>query len=355
MPRDVNWLTNNPEVQAIVEGVIAAREALEPIPVHNPDINPPAQEFHIPDPQPEGDALYHRQSTLGLNTDIGVTLIGCGGVGVWVALSLALAGVDRIDLYDGDTLSTHNLNRYPLPMGFVGEAKSLALAQWLSTLRPKGSFQARGEFNPDFHSNNVLGWIVCATDSLKSRQMAYRMATTAGSYYLEVGADGEGWSLSPCPPEFSTELEDQAGYQVTPVHVGPCMMAGAAAAYYILHSQVPVDSHVGKWDGQRITLATMSEEDYPTVTCKVGECGFRLHRDYSIKMIQHVRAAHFRDMGLAEARDLVNSWWDEDSRTAEEVAEDSNLAIAAPDTEIVFDPVGNPAFREVERDENEQA
>jgi hypothetical protein len=309
MPRDVNRLTNNPEVQAIVERVIAAREALEPIPVHNPDINPPAQEFHIPDPQPEGDALYHRQSTLGLNTDIGVTLIGCGGVGVWVALSLALAGVDRIDLYDGDILSTHNLNRYPLPMGFVGEAKSLALAQWLSTLRPKGSFQARGEFNPDHHGYNCLAWVVCATDSLASRKMSYEASKLNGSSYLEVGADGEGWSLSPTPPEFSTELEDQAGYQVTPVHVGPCMMAGAAAAYYILHGQVPVDSHIGRWDGQRITLATMSEESYPTVTCE--ECGFRVSKvNGFIDMIKHVREAHFREMGLVEARGLVQGWWD---------------------------------------------
>lgn len=281
-------------------------------PIHNPDIEPIVQEFHIPEVEQaeEGDVLYQRQSTLGLYTDTSVSLIGCGGVGVWCALSLALAGVENIDLYDGDTLSIHNLNRYPLPMGFIGEAKSLALAQWLSILRPKGNFQARGEFNPEYHNQHVRNWVICATDSLASRKMAYSSAQDAGASYLEVGADGEGWSLSPNPPEFSTELEGQAGYQVTPVHVGPCMMAGAAAAYYVLHGQVPVDSHVGKWDGQRITLATMPEETFETFTC--GMCEFRTSKlGRLIQMIKHVRTAHVPNMSLAEAKALVESWLDD--------------------------------------------
>lgn len=349
MPRDANPM--NPEIQAAIDRIVRAREAVEAAvevvqPTFNPTIEAPAQEFVVR-PEPvveEGDALYNRQSTLGLNTDTGVTLIGCGGVGVWVALSLALAGVERIDLYDGDTLSTHNLNRYPLPMGFVGETKSLALAQWLSVLRPKGNFQARGEFNPEYHAGNTLSWVVCATDSLVSRKMAHQVAIGNGGYYLEVGADGESWSLSPVPPEFSTELEEQAGYQVTPVHVGPCMMAGAAAAYYILHSQVPVDSHVGKWDGQRITLATMSEEAYATVECV--ECSWRCREKDLIAMIRHVRAVHYPIMTLAVAKAMVQAWWAPPDSLDEDVVEEAQLAVAAV-TEI--------ADWDQEEQENEQA
>lgn len=314
--------------------------ALENEPFHDPEIGEaPAQEFVIPEALEEGATLYQRQGPLNLQPNTAVTLIGCGGVGVWVALSLALAGVQYIDLYDGDTLSIHNLNRYPLPQGFIGESKSLALAQWLSLLRPDGEFVARGEFNPLHHAGQVKEWVVCATDSLKSRQMSYQAAQGAGSYYLEVGADGEGWSLSPNPPEFSTELEDQAGYQVTPVHVGPCMMAGAAAAYYILHGRVPIDSHIGKWDGQRVTLSSMPEEDYPTVEC--GMCAYRLARDGQfITMIKHVREAHQVNglpMGLIEARALVQGWWDE---AQPEVVEPEVVEVAAQLAEIAAIPDG---------------
>jgi hypothetical protein len=328
VPRDVNDPIT-PEAQAAIERILAARVEAEIVervaqaqPTHNPDIDAtPTHLFEVPaTPEVEEAGLYQRQAAIpGLYPGTSVSLVGCGGVGVWVALSLALAGVGRIDLYDGDTLSLHNLNRYPLPQSFVGEAKSLALAQWLSLLRPEGEFNARGEFNPDLHYNNILNWVVCATDSLASRLMAHKAATAFGASYLEVGADGEGWSLSPTPPEFSTDLEEVAGYQVTPVHVGPCMMAGAAAAYYILHGRTPVDSHLGRWNGQSLRMESRSEENYPTVTCQF--CGWRVMRDGGlIGMIKHVRDE--RGMGLVEAKALVDKWFGVDLLPPEELEDD---------------------------------
>ena len=308
-------------------------------PVHDPNIEAEiTPNFEVPvTPQGEGGGLYDRQESLHLVNGISVTLIGCGGVGVWVALALALGGVRRIALYDGDTLSLHNLNRYPLPPTFVGELKSAALAQWISLLRRDGEFNPRGEFNPEHHGHNLGDWVVCATDSLASRKMAFAAASHYGSFYLEVGADGETWSLSPNPPEFSTELEDVAGYTVTPVHVGPCMMAGAAAAYYVLHNRRPLDSHSCKWDGQRVDFESMAEEDYPTVECQM--CGWKEPKAHGlINMVKHVRGVHDSQLGLADAVALVRGWWAEGE---EEVLPDQ----ARP--EIVFDPVGNPAFREV--------
>src|SRR6266513_2786827 len=79
-------------------------------PVHVPEV--PANEVFevppapIPEPTNERGPIYQRQATLGLTTPI-VVLIGCGGVGCWVALSLVLGGVDDITLFDGDSISSH--------------------------------------------------------------------------------------------------------------------------------------------------------------------------------------------------------------------------------------------------------
>ena len=192
------------------------------------------------------DGLYERQESLGLARPY-VAIVGCGGVGVWAALAIALGGAERVELYDSDDISIHNLNRLPFSLDSLGQPKSVALAGWLSSLRPELDVQARANFEPKLHNFANINWVVCCTDSLKSRKMVHAAAKLAQCNYLELGADGERWTLGYEPPQFSTELEQNAGYQTVPVHVGPCMMAGAAAAYYVLHNCVPSGDHVGQW------------------------------------------------------------------------------------------------------------
>lgn len=301
-----------------------------------------------PDPMPALEAapnpvdpLYERQSTLGLLAP-SVTIIGCGGVGCWVALSLVLGGVKELHLYDGDTLSLHNLNRFPLPPSQNGEMKSVALSRWLGTLRPDIDIRARGKFMNGVH-NLETSWVVCATDSLKSRQMVYGMAIDYGAYYLEVGADGERWSMSPNPPEFATELEEEPGYQTVPVHVGPCMMAGAAAAYYVLHNQSLKDSFTVDWDKGPVywsrsrdgwgglkfnsMVETPPPADIQTLTC--DNCNRQLEVNL-INIIRHLREE--RSLSLLDAKRIAEAMIAEfraaqvvnqaEAEVAEELAQD---------------------------------
>lgn len=267
------------------------------------------------------DPLYERQASLGLSRP-SVFLVGAGGVGCWVALSLVLGGVDRLTIFDGDTISLHNLNRFPLSESSVGELKSMELAKWLRTLRPKAdNISARGMFDPDTDPNlaNISPtWMVCCTDSLKSRKLCHKFAIDNGMNYLEVGADGERWTLSPQPPEFSTELEDNPGYQTVPVHVGPCMMAGAAVSYYVLHNTVPTVSHLIDWDkgpvynnSPRIygslSIASIDESKpyqsgYPMIPCP--KC-HSLVEGNLINLIKHLREEF--NLGLVEAKAMAES------------------------------------------------
>ena len=237
------------------------------------------------------DAIYARQQSLGLQgSELTVCVIGCGGVGCWVALALAMGGIRELLLFDGDSLSEHNLNRLPFPLASVGQLKSEALANWLQSLRPDLEIQARGAWDRRLHArcykstaNEYINWVVCATDSLKSRQAVYSwVREDVGCHYLELGADGERWTMGAEPPQFSTALENEPGYAIVPVHVGPCMMAGAAAAYYVLHNcEVPGD-HLGEWltngEPERLNIqaympATVDDQRLLADVARVTELG----------------------------------------------------------------------------------
>jgi len=82
-----------------------------------------------------GDDIYQRQQELELNPPHTVTVVGVGGVGSWVALDLALAGVQKIYLVDHDHIETHNLNRTPFKEEQVGMDKAKAVTQLISERR----------------------------------------------------------------------------------------------------------------------------------------------------------------------------------------------------------------------------
>lgn len=189
--------------------------------------------------------LYARQEPLSLNTNVAVSIVGCGGVGMWVAYFLALAGVQRIDLFDSDKVSANNLNRLPLTFDMVGQYKTVAAASLINAARPACDVKVHGNLSPDYPAHvSILQssrWVVCSTDSLKSRQMTYDLCKKlkeGGAYYpryLECGADGQNASLSFCPAELASDLESLPGYASVPVFVGPCTLVASIATYYVLN------------------------------------------------------------------------------------------------------------------------
>jgi len=63
-------------------------------------------------------------------------IIGCGGVGYWLALSLAMMGAEHFILVDGQTIDASNLNRLPVPQTWIGRNKAVALRKMIRFLRP---------------------------------------------------------------------------------------------------------------------------------------------------------------------------------------------------------------------------
>lgn len=73
--------------------------------------------------------IYNRQKSLNLSVPESATVIGCGGVGSWVALDLALVGVKKLVLIDPDTVEDTNLNRTPFKLQHINQPKVNSIAE----------------------------------------------------------------------------------------------------------------------------------------------------------------------------------------------------------------------------------
>jgi hypothetical protein len=201
------------------------------------------------------ESIYTRQEPLNIVRDQTVVVVGCGGVGAWVGYFLGMAGVQELELFDSDTISGHNLNRLPFTPAHIGQSKSAALAALIASTRPDAIVRAHGDLDADYHMDVIKSSdaVVVSTDSFKSRKMTYDMVVKGnGAYrrtrYYELGADGMSMSVTGEPAGWSTELENEPGYASVPVWVGPCVLAAAAACYYILRGMPLTDTFRADWD-----------------------------------------------------------------------------------------------------------
>lgn len=77
-------------------------------------------------------------------------VIGCGGIGWYVGMALAMADICRhIVLYDADDIEEVNLNRLPVSMAAVGHNKATVLATEILRVRPGQVVSAVSTMFPD--------------------------------------------------------------------------------------------------------------------------------------------------------------------------------------------------------------
>jgi molybdopterin/thiamine biosynthesis adenylyltransferase len=66
-------------------------------------------------------------------------IVGCGGIGFWLGIQLAMIGAKHFLLVEGDKIDESNLNRLPVPQTWVGINKAIALSKMITFLRPLAS------------------------------------------------------------------------------------------------------------------------------------------------------------------------------------------------------------------------
>lgn len=174
--------------------------------------------------------LYTRQSTLGLDTNLSVTVVGCGGIGYWVAKLLAMAGVDKIYLFDPDTFEEHNLNRIDIGLDQIGKNKAMVTKDIILSIRPDCSVKAL-PFIMQEHTFPKTDWVLDCTDKIASQMENQRIANKYGSRYFKAGYNGESMSIHNVVAEWG-EAED--GYTIIPSWASPAIMVACLAVAKIL-------------------------------------------------------------------------------------------------------------------------
>jgi len=228
----------------------------------------------------EPNPIFARQASLGLTIPRAVAVVGCGGVGSWTALFLALAGTPQLYLFDHDTVSDSNLNRLLVTADTVGKGKAESVADMIRRYRPECDILPLGLFSPTVANAiklaDKIDWLVCTTDTLASRRECHKWClhppapapkfmenTSATSIvppampipirYVEAAAEGEFGSATGSPAEWASDLEAAPGYESVPVHVGPCVFAAAMAVNHVIHNTpMPYVIRTG-FDGSRMT------------------------------------------------------------------------------------------------------
>jgi hypothetical protein len=219
-----------------------------------PPVAGTSEEFELSD-------VFARQRSIPLELPNLVAVVGCGGVGSWIAYFLALAGCPQLALFDDDTVSEHNLNRMPYGPGSVGKLKTESLKLLILAHRPRCKVECYPNFDVKFaetigfnqRNGTIIDWIVASTDSWASRQEAYRYCNIYVIKYVEAAAEGEFGSIASCPAEWATDEETQPGYASVPVWIGPAVSAAVMACTHILHGRIGHETNARfGWDRNRI-------------------------------------------------------------------------------------------------------
>ena len=203
-----------------------------------------------------------------------VLVVGAGGLGGPLLYALAGAGVGRLVVADGDTVSLSNLNRqFLFDQADLGRPKAEAAARRLSA------------FNPDLRVEGVEAWLdektgmelladcqlaVAAVDNLPAR-LALNAACAKKNIPL-VNGGVEGWYGSVMAVEFGKTpclaccyagTTPEEGRQALGAVTGAVASLMASVALRMLLGRNPIPGELLLYDGRRLELDRVPVEKAP--------------------------------------------------------------------------------------------
>ena len=173
--------------------------------------------------------LYDRQKKLNLKTPKKVAVVGCGGIGYWVAKFLAMSGAETLYLYDPDILEEHNLNRLDIPYRFLGKNKADITKRAILSIRDEATvYSYPFKFN-DLESG--FDWVIDCTDNGEAQIENQAIARKMGAKYFKAGYDGEGFGIHNAVAEWG---EGTDGYTVVPSWSVPAVIVASLAVAKVM-------------------------------------------------------------------------------------------------------------------------
>jgi molybdopterin/thiamine biosynthesis adenylyltransferase len=183
--------------------------------------------------------MYDRQKSLEVVPPKEISIIGCGGIGTWVAIDIAMAGSKVINLFDDDNLEMHNLNRIPFSPNDVGKPKTDVLQEFIARMRPDIQVMQYGRVS-ELTQNLVKGYVVDCTDKVATQGFIQKLCKHNKLPYFRVGYDGHHLTVIDGRHEDAPKAADvwddgsgQEGYTVVSSWVVPPQIGAALVTYII--------------------------------------------------------------------------------------------------------------------------
>lgn len=214
-----------------------------------------------------------------------VLVVGAGGLGGPLLYALAGAGVGRLVVVDGDTVSLSNLNRqFLFEQGDLGRPKAEAATRRLSAFNPEITVEGKQLQLEEQNASELLAGCqlaVAAVDNLPAR-LALNAACAQARIPL-VNGGVEGWYGSVQAVEFGKTPCLACCYAGTaPVEGGQALGAVTGAVASLMASVVlqmllghnPIPGELLFYDGKGMTLDKVPVERSPGCpVCGKGEKG----------------------------------------------------------------------------------
>jgi len=178
------------------------------------------------------ELLYNRQRELQLSVPKAITVVGCGGIGSWVAILSAMSGVNTIYLFDPDVMEEHNRNRLPFCQGGLNKPKVNVVKDYILNIRPEATVVAVQEKLEGVLLKlqlTVSDYIVDCTDSPKAQFSIYNECKKYGVRYIRAGYDGTHITVTSAVSGWiKTDVVEET-YQTRPSWVVPAVTVAAIA------------------------------------------------------------------------------------------------------------------------------
>lgn len=174
---------------------------------------------------------YARQRALDLTTPPNVTVVGCGGVGCWVAIDAAMSGVGNIFLFDPDTIDESNRNRLPFCSGSINRPKVDVVREFIMAIREDAIVVAIKEKLEGvlLEIQLTLGHIIIdCTDSPRAQLNIHKACVNRGIPYIRAGYDGTHMTVTSNVSGWIRNEEEET-YTITPSWVVPAQVVAALA------------------------------------------------------------------------------------------------------------------------------
>jgi len=194
--------------------------------------------------------LYDRQRDMELTIPKKVAVIGLGGGGSWVAITLALAGVKELIVMDNDIIEESNLNRTLYRYSDIGKSKVTAIKELIHERRPdcivdgirntsiKSYEDTVANISDEYLSVLACDIVIDATDNYQTRDLYTHLYAKEKirPTYCKLGYDGLSYEL-----DFTfCHIEDSAlqGYRRINTYVGTVISeVGALLEALITHGK----------------------------------------------------------------------------------------------------------------------